>query len=198
MTGNIYVEWQKEHLDEQGKILRKLQPLKKRIENLEIEHKKIKNTIDLLKNPRRLDDILSYFTKANINREIRRRFAPAGEVVLDAVIDRIRPTIGDAMNDFHTELPTNIKLWIDRGRKDKDPALAWVKDQSAKFQDAQKKLDKIVDVLEAGNMSLPTGSPKLAHRLTLINILSDLGMRSIIADELDKLDELQAVIDFSQ
>jgi hypothetical protein len=184
-----YNQWQKEHLKERAKILRKLKPLQSQIESWEADRIKVEAVIARLNNQRRLEDALYYFSRTNINEEIRNRFAGADVAVLETIIDILRDSIIDPINNFHKNLPRTIQEWKDRGSKAKDPALAWVKDQSAKFQDAHKKLEDVIHAVEAGD---------LWSRLTAVNILSDPSMRAVVADEFNQLEALQAAIEYSQ
>lgn len=206
---------EKKLVAEQASCLIKLAPLEKQIKLQERDRKRIAATIARLSNPPQLTEILNHFSTADIYQEIRDRFTqgkvPADDKVVQSIIETVRETIGDKNNTLFSDLVRSVTQWD--AQQNKDPAwiLGWIKGQAAKFQQVEKKLENVILALESGAKSMAaafaasesgaTGNstvpPGLKLRLDMINILSDSAMKAIISEELERLDDLCAAIDYA-
>gem|GEM_PF-927084 len=214
-----FAKRQKALLESQDLILKTLEPLQKLIRTCEVDQKKVDAWVAKLSNPPDLKKVLDYFSSMDIYVDIRERFAKGdtleakksviSKTVLARVMDIFRDTLGDTTHSFHKELRKTIKDWIGPEKRDPTWILQWIGGQAASVQKAQKKLDDIVLALEADTeamrKSVPEGSThisgELTDRLQVLNILrdtSDIGIRTRVINELDKLEDLQVVINHLQ
>ena len=182
-------KWQDKLLMEQEKIHRELDPIKKQIEIWENDSKKIQDTIDHLENPNRFEDTLSYFSRTNINVEVRNKFQQVRDEILDVIVFLLRETISEPVNNFHEVLLEKMEQWKKQGSKGDDLILSWVEEQVARIKDVQKRLEKIIHGVDTGQQWF---------RLPVSNILDDPSMKEILKIEEDHLDALQVAIDYAQ
>ncbi len=145
-------------VEERERILKELvKPQKDRL-TLEADKSRLEHEISRLKNPPTIDGMLEYFSRPNIYKNIE-SYLTAGksathQPIVDAVLAAIRNAINDDDNKFYLDFLSLVRQWLAKstspGQADPGWIVQWINNQSTRFQDAQKKLDRNIDALESG------------------------------------------------
>ena len=202
----------KENSEKAAEINRVLEPLQKQIETWEAELEKIKNAIARLTNPPNLDDVSGYFSEGDIYYRIRKQFGEGKwkvhEPILDAILAAARDVFEDVSGSFRKEVLPSIEKLKQAEKKDPAWLVQRISNQADNFQKAQKNLAKEIATLESkANVLRAIPVPKdsqeaevlarrLGDHLATINNLSGAGMRGILEDELNKLEDLKVAVGF--